>query len=79
MRWPWLPPSRDVVLAIAVGIVIVSALSVAVIKFPQLGWGLQGGYTGFDPDWDCTPIPRSQPVCIKRVPAAPPNRATKSN
>ncbi|SHG57165.1 hypothetical protein SAMN05443248_2000 [Bradyrhizobium erythrophlei] len=22
---------------------------------------------GFGPDWDCTPVPRGQPICIKKL------------
>ena len=61
-------------------IILVAAIFVAVLKFPQLGFGGRGGLSGFvDPGWDCVVIPQSQPVCIKRIPANSPNKATPSN
>jgi hypothetical protein len=27
---------------------------------------------GFGPDWDCTAVPHTEPVCVKRVPVNPP-------
>jgi hypothetical protein len=79
MRWPWRPPpSRGEIIAVVVCAVIGVIFLFALTKFPQLGWGWVG-HSGFGTDWDCVPTPQSEQVCIKRVPASPPNKATPSN
>jgi hypothetical protein len=55
-------------LAIVVGIALVAALLVALTKFPMLGFRSD---LGFGPDWDCTAIPHTEPVCVKKVPVNP--------
>ncbi len=69
--WPWLPPSRDEVLATALGVAILAALLVAMVKFPYFG---HSSNLGFGPDWDCAYTPNSESVCVKRVPVQPPQR-----
>jgi hypothetical protein len=68
--WPWLPPTRREALAIIVGVALLAAVLVAMIKFPYLGYSQ---YNAFGPDWDCTPTPGSEAVCVKRVPPTPPS------
>jgi hypothetical protein len=52
--WPWLPPGRQQVSAIVLGVLVVTALPLAVIKLPLFGWNAN---TGFGPDWDCEQLP----------------------
>jgi hypothetical protein len=56
-------------LAIVVGIALVAALLVSITQFPMLGFHSR---LGFGPDWDCTAIPHTEPVCVKKVPVNPP-------
>jgi hypothetical protein len=74
--WPWLPPSRAERVAIVIGIALVAAVLVAMIKLPNFD---RASNAGFGPDWDCTSIPDNHPVCIKRVPTDPPKGTTPSD
>jgi hypothetical protein len=56
-------------LAIVVGIALVAALLVSITQFPMLGFHSR---LGFGPNWDCTSIPDSESVCVKKVPVNPP-------
>jgi hypothetical protein len=67
--WPWLPPGRQEVVAIVVGIFIAVAFLLAVIKYPTLGLSRP---SAFGPDWDCTSVASGESVCVKRVPVNPP-------
>jgi hypothetical protein len=61
MKWPWPLPRLAEVLGIAFAIAIICVLAV-------LGIGRQQTpNAGFGPDWDCTPVPKGEPVCVKKI------------
>jgi hypothetical protein len=65
--WPWLPPSGAELVAIAIGIGLLAAVLLAMLKLPNFG----SSSHGFGPDWECTAVPNSEAVCVKRLPARP--------
>jgi hypothetical protein len=68
MKWPW-PPLR---LADALGFAFVLAILcmfiVLTVGFPNVFQ--RATNAGFGPGWDCTPMPKGDPVCIKKIGAA---------
>ena len=66
MRWPWPPLRRGDLIAIVVGIVIVTLVALSFAFFPN--WGRD---RGLGPDWECTSIGGADAVCIKKRPAMP--------
>jgi hypothetical protein len=64
--WPWLPPNRGDLLAIAFGVVIVATVVFGLLFRP---WNARVPASGFGPDWDCTSVPKGEPICVKRPPA----------
>jgi len=72
MRWPWLPPSRGDILAIALCVAL--GLIFAFIIGPRF----MRSNPGFGPDWDCTNGPQGA-VCVKRVPPIPAENTKSSN
>jgi hypothetical protein len=76
MRWPWLPPSRGDIAAIALLIAICVALTFGFIKFK--GWPFPNPNAGLGPDWDCSLVGKGT-VCIKQVPTGPAAKAAPSN
>jgi hypothetical protein len=50
----------DVVLAV----VIVCVLGFVMIRLPDIQQ--RRANAGFGPDWDCTPMPKGDPVCVKK-------------
>lgn len=60
-------PSRGDVIVIASVAMLAVAFLIALTKFPGLGFGPRGN-AGFGPGWQCTAIPESDQVCIKKVP-----------
>jgi hypothetical protein len=57
----------DIIAGVLCFIVVVGFL-LACVRYPYFPFF---GQTGFGPDWDCSRLPETEPVCIKRVPAAP--------
>jgi hypothetical protein len=76
MRWPWLPPSRGDLAAIALAVVIAIALVLGVVK---VGGFRRISNWGFGPDWNCIGVPQSDPVCFKRAPHSPADPGKSSN
>jgi hypothetical protein len=64
MKWPqWYPTRADIIgVLLVVGIVCLSAF--VLIRFPNLQQPRANA--GFGPDWECTPVPSGEPVCIKK-------------
>jgi hypothetical protein len=61
MKWPWPPIRFAEVLGITSAIAIIRILAI-------LGIGRQQTpNAGFSPDWDCVPIPKGDPICIKKI------------
>ncbi len=60
----WLALNRDEFRAILLAIALVALLLVVAI------WSrgfFVGSNAGFGPDWECTQMPRSEPVCVKKA------------
>jgi hypothetical protein len=71
MIGPWLPPSRQDIMAIALGLALLVILIIGAFFVP-VGWK-QPTNAGFGPEWICNQeVTRGGPVCIKRPPAEPP-------
>lgn len=68
MVWPWTAMSRrDLVasiISIIVGIGVLTAMAV-LPHFPQKSGD------SFWADWECTSLPETEPVCVKRIPHKP--------
>jgi hypothetical protein len=69
LLWPRPLPSRGEMLAILAGVVFLVIVLVAMVEFPTLG---RPTNAGFGPDWECTSVPHSEQVCVRK--AAPPPR-----
>ncbi len=76
MRWPWLPPSGGDLVAIIMSAALLAAVLIGLFKAPNLGGSPNAG---FGPDWDCTVVPKGEPICIKRPPTSSANKAAPSN
>jgi hypothetical protein len=61
MRWPRWYPTRVDILTILFALIAMCLFAFVVIRFP-----LFNKATGFGPDWDCTPMPKGDPVCTKK-------------
>ena len=69
MVWPWLPPSRQDVMAIALGLALLVILVIGAFFVP-VAWKQTSA--GFGPEWICNQeVTKGGPVCIKRPPAKP--------
>jgi hypothetical protein len=63
MKWPWPPLRRGDILGIAFVLAILGGFVVLAAGFPNFSQRA----TGFGPDWDCTPMPQGDPVCVKKT------------
>lgn len=63
-RWPWLPPSRGDVIAIALGVLVLIVVLYSSVVGLSYFWLAPN--RGFGPEWRCSYVPLSEPVCIKR-------------
>ncbi len=63
----WLALNRGEFRAIVLGVALVAGF--LVIAIVSRGFFI-GRSAGFGPEWDCTRVPNSEPVCVKK-PAAP--------
>ena len=61
MKWPYGYPTFGDVISVLVVVLVLSLLALG--WFPN--WRNTGA--GFGPDWDCTPVPKGDPICIKRL------------
>jgi hypothetical protein len=69
MNWPWVPLRRGDVAAILMVIVLLVGAAFVLVKFPYLNQASPNW--GFGPGWNCLFVAKSEPVCIKEVPAKP--------
>jgi hypothetical protein len=60
----WLPPylTRGDVMGILFVFVLLGLMASSYYWFPNF----KPHNNGFGPDWDCTPVPNGQPICIKK-------------
>jgi hypothetical protein len=65
MRWPQWYLRRGDVMSILFVIVVLCLVAFRLYWFPTIKVAT-GVVTGFGPDWDCTPVPRGEPICIKK-------------
>lgn len=66
--WPWLPPSRGDIIALAIGVALTIVLLYSlIVPRPYFLWIWWNANRGFGPEWDCSYVPQSEPICIKRV------------
>jgi hypothetical protein len=65
MKWlQWYPTRRDV-MGVVLAVVIVCVFAFVMIRLPDIQQ--RGANAGFGPDWECTPVPQGDPVCIKKL------------
>jgi len=62
MRWLNWYPTRSDILTILFVLVLVCLCAVILVRFP-----LFTQRNGFGPDWDCTVVPKGDPVCTKKL------------
>jgi hypothetical protein len=75
--WPWPPLSRGDIIAAIVCFVFIGALLFGLAVFPN--FGRNNPNAGLGPDWDCSRLPHTEPVCVKRVPDDPTSAAKPTN
>jgi len=63
MKWPQWYPTRADVIGVLFVVALLGVVAVAAIKGPQQ----RTNNAGFGPDWDCTAVPNSEPICIKKI------------
>jgi hypothetical protein len=64
MKWPW-PPLRLLDIAtIVFAIAIIGVVGFALMRF---GTPKQWAADAFGPGWDCIPMPKGDPVCVKKI------------
>jgi hypothetical protein len=49
---------------VVVAVVFVCVFAFVMIRLPDLQQ--RRANAGFGPDWECTPMPQGDPVCVKR-------------
>ena len=65
MRWPqWNPDRAGTTGVVSLIVVIVAAIALVAIYFPNLTQ--QRANAGFGPDWDCVVQARGDPICTKK-------------
>jgi hypothetical protein len=63
--WFWHTLGRGDILGAAFVLVLLGVLAFLAIEFPA---GVrQRTNAGFGPDWECTLVPKGDPVCVKRI------------
>jgi hypothetical protein len=62
MRWPLPYPKRGDVMGILFIVVLLCLIACSFYGFPT-----SKPNNGFGPDWDCTPVPNGQPICVKKL------------
>ena len=61
MKWPQWYPTRADVMGLLFVVALLCLIATAAILGPQ-----QRTNAGFGPDWDCTAVPKGEPICIKK-------------
>ena len=46
---------------------VVVMLFLAAFRFNWFPYFQPNAGTSFSPDWDCTPVPTGEPICIKKL------------
>jgi hypothetical protein len=64
-RLQWTPDRAGILWLLVSAIVATSIFAVVMIRYPSIRQRNAGA--GFGPDWDCTPQPKGEPVCIKKI------------
>jgi hypothetical protein len=63
MRWPRPYPTRGDVMGILFIVFVLCLIVFCFYWFPNS----KPNNNGFGSDWDCTPVPNGQPICIKKL------------
>jgi hypothetical protein len=63
MRWLPSHPTRGDVKGILFIVVLLGLMAFSFYWFPNS----KPHNNGFGPDWDCTPVPNGQPICIRKL------------
>jgi hypothetical protein len=63
MRWPWPYPARGDVKGVLCIVVLLCLIAFSVYWFANS----KPNNNGFGGDWDCTPVPNGQPICIRKL------------
>jgi hypothetical protein len=61
MRWPQWYATRSDIMGILFALVVACLFVFVVVRFPHFHQA-----TGFGPEWNCTVMPKGDPVCIKK-------------
>jgi hypothetical protein len=65
MKWlQWTPDRNGIVGVVFAVTILVGILALVAVYVPDLQQ--RKANAGFGVDWDCTPQPRGDPVCIKK-------------
>jgi hypothetical protein len=64
MKWPQWYPTRADIMGVLFAAAIICLFAFAVIRFPDLQQRRTNA--GFGPDWDCTVVPKGEPICIRK-------------
>jgi hypothetical protein len=64
-RLRWNPDRASSLWLLASAIVIVAVFATVMIQYPAIQQRNAGA--GFGSEWDCTPQPKSDPTCIKKI------------
>lgn len=65
LRWARLTLHRRELGAIVLMIALATVVLFGGMRFGFLSPPINAG---FGPDWDCTPVPNGQPICVKKTP-----------
>jgi hypothetical protein len=66
MQWLQRTPERAGTLwLVAAAIAIIAVFAAVMITFPNAQQ--QNAGAGFGPEWNCTPQPKGDPTCIKKI------------
>ena len=63
-RLQWTPDRAGILWLLASAIVAIAIFAVA-LGYSSIQQRNAGA--GFGPDWDCTPQPKGEPICIKKI------------
>ncbi len=66
MKWPWLPPSKGDIATIILAVLFASLIVVFTLVSPPNYARIWNH--GLGPEWDCSYLPETEPVCIKKPP-----------
>ncbi|HZR87275.1 MAG TPA: hypothetical protein VFB02_10740 [Bradyrhizobium sp.] len=64
-RLQWTPDRAGVLWLLVSAIVAIGFFAAVMIRYPYIQQ--RNASAGFSADWDCTPQPKGEPICIKRI------------